>query len=146
MLTLKTGDKRGAGTDANVFVQFYGQDGKSEEYFLDNKSDNFERGQEDVFKIEADDVGPLFKVRIGHDDGGRSSGWFLESLRIVRNSTKSKRSLRSREDVRDTDEYFFLVNKWFARDEDDKQIVREIVPTDERGRPLVVLDGNLLST
>jgi len=141
VLTLKTADKRGAGTDANVFVQFYGQDGKSEEYFLDNKSNNFERGQEDVFKIEADDVGPLYKVRIGHDDSGRNSGWFLESLRIKRNSTKSKRSVRdSREAHNDTDEYFFLVNKWFAKDEDDRQIVREIVPTDENGRPLVVLD------
>jgi hypothetical protein len=41
----------------------------------------------------------------------------------------------------DVEDYFFLVNKWFAKDEDDKQIVREIVPTDENGRPLIILDG-----
>jgi hypothetical protein len=38
-----TGDKLGAGTDANVFIQMYGLNGKTEEIFLRNKSDNFER-------------------------------------------------------------------------------------------------------
>ncbi len=45
VITTKTGDKRGSGTDANVFIQIYGVDGKSEEYTLRNKSDNFERGK-----------------------------------------------------------------------------------------------------
>ncbi len=36
--------------------------------------------------------------------------------------------------------YYFFVNRWFAKDEDDKQIVRELTPTDEQGRPLVGLD------
>lgn len=46
MIIVKTGDKKGAGTDADVFVQLYGADGgKSEEIYLDNKSDNFERGK-----------------------------------------------------------------------------------------------------
>jgi hypothetical protein len=45
VITTKTADKRGAGSDANVFIQMYGIDGKSEEYQLRNKSDNFERGK-----------------------------------------------------------------------------------------------------
>jgi hypothetical protein len=45
VVTIKTGDKRGAGTDANVFIQFYGLDGKTEEYQLRNHSDNFEKGK-----------------------------------------------------------------------------------------------------
>jgi hypothetical protein len=44
MVTMKTADKRGAGTDSNVFVQFYGIDGKTEEIMLRNKTNNFERG------------------------------------------------------------------------------------------------------
>ncbi len=44
MIKIKTGDKRGAGTDSNVFIQFYGLDGKSEEFLLNNKTNNFERG------------------------------------------------------------------------------------------------------
>ncbi len=45
VITTKTGNKRSAGTDANVFIQIYGIDGKSEEYQLRTKSDNFERGK-----------------------------------------------------------------------------------------------------
>ena len=45
VITVKTGDKRGAGTDANVFMQIYGAEGKTEEIRLDSKSDNFERGK-----------------------------------------------------------------------------------------------------
>ena len=45
-----TSEKRGAGTNANVFIQAYDIEGKrSEEIPLDNKSDNFESGQERVY-------------------------------------------------------------------------------------------------
>lgn len=50
-ITLWTGDKSGAGTDANVFIQMYGDLGKSEEIQLKNKSDNFERGSKEAFKV-----------------------------------------------------------------------------------------------
>lgn len=62
----------------------------------------------------------------------------LESLKIERHGLKTKESYKNDPQ---NEQIFFLVNKWFARDEDDGQIVREIVPTDSRGRPLVVLDG-----
>ena len=39
-------------------------------------------------------------------------------------------------DGTETEDYWFLANRWFARSEDDKQIVRELIPTDEKGRPL----------
>ena len=45
VITTKTADKKGSGTDANVFIQIYGVDGKTEEYPLKNKSDTFERGK-----------------------------------------------------------------------------------------------------
>jgi hypothetical protein len=34
------------------------------------------------------------------------------------------------------DSYWFFVNKWFARSEDDGEIIREFIPTDEHGKPL----------
>ena len=46
-----TGDVRGAGTDSNVFIQMYGDAGKTEEYMLRNRTDNFEQGQVDKFKV-----------------------------------------------------------------------------------------------
>lgn len=38
------------------------------------------------------------------------------------------------------EDYYFFVNRWFAKDEDDRQIVRELTPTDANGRPLANLD------
>lgn len=50
-MTVYTGDVRGAGTNANVFLVMYGETGKSDQFDLRNKSDNFERGQVDKFKV-----------------------------------------------------------------------------------------------
>jgi hypothetical protein len=47
-----TGDVRGAGTNANVVLVLYGENGKSEEFSLRNKSDNFERAQVNKFKVK----------------------------------------------------------------------------------------------
>lgn len=44
MLLHQTGSMRGAGTDANVYVTLYGDEGESEERRLDNDPANFERG------------------------------------------------------------------------------------------------------
>ena len=92
-MTVWTGDVSGAGTDANVFLQMYGEQGhKSEELQLRNRTDNFERSQVDKFKVEAADIGPLVKVRVGHDGTGMWAGWFLDKLLIQRHPTKfSKR-------------------------------------------------------
>jgi hypothetical protein len=45
-----TGSKKGAGTDANVFLQMYGENGKkTDEIQLRNKTDNFEQGKDVYF-------------------------------------------------------------------------------------------------
>lgn len=45
-------------------------------------------------------------------------------------------------DGEETIDYWFFVNDWFASDEGDKQIIRELTPTDKDGRPLKrALDG-----
>ena len=50
-ITVWTGNVRGAGTDSNVFIQMYGEAGKTEESMLRNRTDNFEQGQVDKFKV-----------------------------------------------------------------------------------------------
>ena len=50
-MTIWTGDVKGAGTDANVFLQMYGEDGKTDEVQLRNKTDNFEKAAIDKFKV-----------------------------------------------------------------------------------------------
>ena len=50
-VTVLTGDVRGAGTDANVFLVMIGKTGKSREIVLDDEKNNFERGMTDEFKV-----------------------------------------------------------------------------------------------
>ena len=53
-VSVVTGDKRGCGTDANVFVIIFGQNGSSDELALKDSmtnKDKFERGKTDVFKF-----------------------------------------------------------------------------------------------
>jgi hypothetical protein len=42
-VTVSTGNVRGAGTSAKVFVTLFGEKGDSGKKFLDNAPDNFER-------------------------------------------------------------------------------------------------------
>ena len=36
-----------------------------------------------------------------------------------------------------TEDYWFICKRWLARSEDDGKIVRELIATDESGKPLV---------
>ena len=65
-VSVKTGDVRGAGTDANVFIQLFGDKGDTGKQQLrnaENSKNKFERGKTDKFNIEAVDIG---KVCIKH--------------------------------------------------------------------------------
>uniref|UniRef100_A0A3B3ZLB7 PLAT domain-containing protein n=1 Tax=Periophthalmus magnuspinnatus TaxID=409849 RepID=A0A3B3ZLB7_9GOBI len=120
-VTVVTGDVRAGGTNANVFCQIYGDEGKTEVLTLKSRSNNFERGtteifKEDVFTITAVDLGVLKKLRIRHDNSQASAGWFLDRVEIIDNKD---------------DTYFFPCKRWLAVDEDDGQLARELVPVDE---------------
>lgn len=40
-----------AGTNARVFIQIYGDKGKTETTILENRSNNFERNTTEIFKV-----------------------------------------------------------------------------------------------
>ena len=65
-IAVKTGDVRGAGTDANVFAQLFGQTSDTGARKLESSGNNFERGHTDTFGVEAVSLGELTKLRIGH--------------------------------------------------------------------------------
>ena len=58
---ITTGNKEGAGTDADVFMVLYGKKANSSKFVLKGSSDQnaFQRGGLDVFKLECDDVGDV---------------------------------------------------------------------------------------
>ncbi|NXM10795.1 LOXH1 protein, partial [Ploceus nigricollis] len=81
-----TGDKRGAGTDANVHIILYGNKDKSGVFQLSQSLEHqnpFERGKVDTFKIKTKELGSLCSIEIGHDGKGFASGWFLEKVEIT---------------------------------------------------------------
>ncbi|XP_052011626.1 lipoxygenase homology domain-containing protein 1 isoform X2 [Apodemus sylvaticus] len=108
-----TGDVIGAGTDADVFINIFGEYGDTGERRLENEKDNFEKGAEDKFTLDAPDLGQLMKINVGHNNKGGSAGWFLSKIII--------------EDLGNKRKYDFPLNRWLALDEDDGKIQRDIL-------------------
>ncbi|CAF0968400.1 unnamed protein product [Rotaria sp. Silwood1] len=116
-----TGDKSGAGTDANVFITIYGQYEDSGEHQLTTSKTNinkFERKQEDIFEVKAPTLGKLTKIKIRHDNTGISSAWYLDRIEIVDPETAIK--------------YHFICEKWLAVDIDDRMISFEILALENK--------------
>ncbi|XP_069635451.1 oxygen-regulated protein 1 [Haliaeetus albicilla] len=112
-----TGDKRGAGTDANVHIILFGNEDKSEVFQLSQSLEHqnpFERGKVDTFKIKTKKLGNLHSIEIGHDGKGFASGWFLEKVEITD---------ASRDSV-----YCFNCNRWLAEDESDGRTIVQLYP------------------
>jgi hypothetical protein len=61
-VTVRTEDELGAGTDSNVFLEIYGEFGQTDRHILhtsETHSNKFEKGQTDIFKLEAANVGQV---------------------------------------------------------------------------------------
>ncbi|KAM4746369.1 lipoxygenase homology domain-containing protein 1 [Anableps anableps] len=151
-VTVVTGDVMFAGTNARVFIQIYGEKGKTETITLENRSNNFERNTTEIFKFEAKDVGKIFKIRIGHDGSGIGSGWFLESVDIKhlilalvpkeKKKEDKKKKKKKKKDEEDNDEvggeemqevvltYHFPCSRWLSSGEEDRELVVELLPED----------------
>ncbi|CAN9504554.1 unnamed protein product [Ophioblennius macclurei] len=156
-ITVVTGDVYAGGTNANVFCQLYGDDGKTEVLPLKSRSNNFERGTTEIFKIEAQDVGKIYKMRIYHDGSGIGDGWFLETVDVKRLTTamvqvevkkeeapkkdkKKDKKKKKKEEEEETEfieelqevveTFAFPCNRWLAQDEEDGEIVVELLTSD----------------
>uniref|UniRef100_A0A803U0L0 Lipoxygenase homology PLAT domains 1 n=1 Tax=Anolis carolinensis TaxID=28377 RepID=A0A803U0L0_ANOCA len=145
-----TGDVRNAGTNANVFMQIYGELGKTELLILKNRSNNYERGASETFRVEAVDVGKVYKIRIGHDGKGFGDGWFLDSVVVKKLPTKVPKKKKKKKKKKTPEEeeaeegpgimevYNFTPCRWLASDEEDKELVVELVP--DEGSELEVVN------
>lgn len=108
---------------------------------LDSDKDNFERGSEDKFTIESPNLGRLKKITIGHNNRGSSAGWFLDKACAATHSQSSEVYQCSAmikavccallqvviDDMGNKEVYEFPVNRWFAMDECDGKIQRDVL-------------------
>lgn len=64
-ITVVTGDVTFAGTNARVFIQIYGDKGKTEVTRLESRSNNFERNTTEIFKVTNPD---LFSISVDYSE------------------------------------------------------------------------------
>ena len=119
---ITTGDKFGAGTDANISVNIFGELGESglielKDSLLKNpptgKANKFERANCDVFLLkEVPYLGAILKkLHIRTDASGAGSDWLLNHVEIV--------------DYKTNETWFFKCNDWLGTGR-DKTVFKDL--------------------
>jgi arachidonate 5-lipoxygenase len=97
MIYVQTGDRRNAGTDANVRVIMHDEDGNaSSAITLDNYFKNdFERGCLDTFHVPGNKIkslrrmGKIVRIELWKDDAWVASDWYVDKIVIENRVTNS---------------------------------------------------------
>ncbi len=81
---VRTGDKRGAGTNANVYLTLNTEAGTGAPLKLNNRisGNAFERNDVDNLTIEHIYFRTLKSINIRHDNKGAGAGWYLDEIKI----------------------------------------------------------------
>lgn len=110
-----TGDEKGAGTDANVFITLFGSNGDSGRRALRQRLRNlFERGRTERFMLELLDMGDLTHVIMEHDSKGLNPSWLLDRVEVT-NTANAVTTI-------------FLCGKWLDKNRADGLTRRVIYP------------------
>ena len=85
---VKTGDRLGSSTDAEIWLQIFGEKGKTKLLPLKTSQTHrlpFRKSNTDVFEIETFDVGPVKAIQLGHNqnDIGIKNNIVLEYILLV---------------------------------------------------------------
>ena len=85
-IIVKTGDVKGAATDANIYCALYNEDKtRSRDLYLHCKwKDDFGTGSVDNFKVHSFGLppGPLHRIEIWRDDSGIGDDWYVEWIKV----------------------------------------------------------------
>lgn len=131
MITVMTGDKKNAGTNARVYIMMKGGPNKesSGKIWLENGS--FERDRSEIFNINLQALlSPVQSLDVGHDNSGVGAGWFLEQIIVFCPVTGI--------------EQVFPCKQWLATDSVDRQIQRTLYeqkPTRKRRKNFKTSEG-----
>ncbi|NXX22199.1 LOXH1 protein, partial [Podargus strigoides] len=97
LISVHTGTLPSSGTDAEVFITVFGEQGDSCKRRL--RHSNFERGQVCISEMRAVDLGQLSKVHVEHHNMGYGAGWYLDQI-VIHESDKTEV------------QYVFLCQQW----------------------------------
>nr|AKN21724.1 PKD1L-1 [Schmidtea mediterranea] len=115
-VTIDTSIRANAGTSSNVYFILSGeQDETDPRHLVDNKRPILKRGNVDRFLLAVPrSLGILQYIRLWHDNSGKgkNASWYCNYFGVTDLQTKEK--------------FHFLVNSWFAVEENDGQIDRLI--------------------
>ena len=75
------------------------------------------------------DIGPIFKIRVGHDNDNSEEGWYLKNIRLV--------------DLFENQESTFDFDRWMSRNHDDKDVWREL-PAEIPGKRTMPSKGQIV--
>jgi hypothetical protein len=101
-VVVKTSDRLGSSSEAEIYMQLLGSKGKSRQLVLSESTAHrlpFRRSNIDTFEVEAHDVGVVRAVRIGHNEKDIGSCFpflcFLDSiLTLFSKKIRGNRSVR----------------------------------------------------
>ncbi|XP_071488265.1 polycystin-1-like protein 1 [Diadema antillarum] len=113
-VTVETGFRTGAGTTARISIVLHGDEGHSEtkELTCDDRP-IFERNSRDRFVISTpESLGNIQRLQLWHNNAGLSPSWYLSRISI--------------RDLLTGNKWFFICERWFAVEEDDGKIEREL--------------------
>ncbi|XP_071410619.1 oxygen-regulated protein 1 isoform X4 [Pithys albifrons albifrons] len=111
LISIHTGTLPASGTDADVFITVFGEQGDSCKRRL--RHSNFERGQVCISEMKAVDLGQLSKVLVEHHNVGYGAGWYLDQI-IIHESGKTD------------DQHVFLCQQWLDSGVGDAQMERTL--------------------
>ncbi|XP_028941560.1 lipoxygenase homology domain-containing protein 1, partial [Antrostomus carolinensis] len=109
LISVHTGTLPASGTDADVFITVFGEQGDSCKRRLSHS--NFERGQVCISEMKAVDLGQLIKVLVEHQNVGYGAGWYLDQI-VIHESDKTD------------GQYAFLCQQWLDSGVGDGQTER----------------------
>ncbi|XP_041483698.1 uncharacterized protein LOC121430484 isoform X9 [Lytechinus variegatus] len=117
-VSVHTGDRWAAYTDAPLWVIIHGENGDTGKRILYNSlkaEEKFLQNQMDTFKVEAVSLGEITMMEIGHDVKGYGAGIYLDHVTV-----------KEGEDAEN--EYLFPVNNWLDDHIGDKKLHRQLKP------------------
>lgn len=115
-VTVKTGNRGSAGTDANVYITIWGNTSELIKQKLDKPGYNdFERNDCDSYLLSTTEgvLGNILGIKLEHDNTGVGPGWYVDWVKIEDFGTNTYGPAIS--------EKIYKVDRWLAKDEADQK-------------------------